>query len=119
MATNGVADTSARAEISGVMVLDAIATTPGKPKTLYITGAFYTPPGPILGVFKYFNKYDYDFLPKSRWFVNTTVGSYCISSVSATERNLRLLCLTRQLFLMQGSKSIPKMRWISWEIYSM
>ena len=119
MTTNSIADTSAWAEISGVMVLDAIATTPGKPKTLYITGAFYTPPGPILGVFKYFNKYNYDFLPKSRWFVNMTVGSYCIFSISATERNLRLLCLTWQLFLMRGSKLILKMRWISWEIYSM
>jgi len=54
---------SARAELSGVMVIDTITTTPGKPKTLYITGAFYTTVDPIMGVFKYFNKYDYNIEP--------------------------------------------------------
>jgi len=81
MAGNGVTDTPARAELSGVMVIDTVTTTPGKPKTLYITGAFYTAVDPIMGVFKYFNKYDYAIEPESRWFVNTTVSSRRVFSI--------------------------------------
>jgi hypothetical protein len=42
--TDSVTDilASARAEFSGVMVIDTVTTTPGGPKMLYITGAFYT-----------------------------------------------------------------------------
>jgi hypothetical protein len=55
------ADTSAssRAELSGVVIVGAITTTPGKPETLCITGAFYVTVGIVMGVFKYFNLYDY------------------------------------------------------------
>jgi hypothetical protein len=75
MTTDGPTDTSAssRAEFNGVMIVDTVATTLGKPKTLYITGAFYTTLGILMGVFKYFNQYDHVIEPKSRWFVNTTV----------------------------------------------
>ena len=58
-----------------MMVIDTITTTPGKPKTPYIAGAFFSIAGPVMGVFKYFNKYDYVFDPESQWFVNTTVRS--------------------------------------------
>ena len=77
MTPDSPVDTSAssRAELSGVMVVDTVTTTPGKPKTLYITGAFYATVGIVMGVFKYFNLYDYVIEPRSRWFVNATVRS--------------------------------------------
>jgi len=79
MTADRLTDTSAsaRAEFSGVMVIDTIAVAAGKPKTLYITGAFYTGVDPVMGFFKYFNKYDYVIEPESRWFVNTTVRPHC------------------------------------------
>ena len=88
--TDSPADTSAssRAELSGVMIVDTITTTPGKPKTLYITGAFYATVGIVMGVFKYFNLYDYAIEPKSRWFVNATVRSRYL---------FHFLCLNRVL----------------------
>ena len=33
---------------------------------------------PVMGIFKYFNKYDYVIKPGSRWFFNTMVGSHCV-----------------------------------------
>jgi len=75
MTADGPADTSARAEFSGVMVIDTVATATGKPKTLYVTGAFYTGMGAVMGAFKYFNKFDHCIEPGSRWFVHTTVRS--------------------------------------------
>jgi hypothetical protein len=76
MTPDGSTDTSAssRAEFTGIMVVDTVATTPGKPKTLYITGAFYTTLGIVMGIFRYFNQYNYVLEPKSRWFTNTTVS---------------------------------------------
>lgn len=80
MIADAVADTSAasRAEFCGVMVVDTVTTVQGKPKTLYIAGAFFSTVGPVMGIFKYFNKYDYVFDPESRWFTNTTVRSHHI-----------------------------------------
>jgi len=85
MEIGGLTDTSAsaRAEFSGVMVLDATTATMGKPKTLYITGGFYTGIEPVVGVFRYFNGHDHHFEPGSRWFVHTTVASFDKTSVSA------------------------------------
>jgi hypothetical protein len=68
-------DASSRAEISGVMVVDSADVAAGKPKTVFITGAFYTTLDTVMGVFRYFNMYNYVFEPGSRWFVNTTVRS--------------------------------------------
>lgn len=73
---DGPSDTSgsSRAEVNGLMVVDAVTFFQDKPKTLYITGAFYTVAGPVLGIFKYFNKHDYKFIVAgSRLFVNATV----------------------------------------------
>jgi hypothetical protein len=44
MSADNFVDNSAstRAEFGGVMVVDAVVAAAGKPKTLYITGAFYT-----------------------------------------------------------------------------
>ena len=121
MSTDGLTDTSAssRAEFNGVMVVDTITATPGKPKTLYISGAFYTAVGPVMGVFKYFNKYDHVIEPESRWFVNTTVRLCRIFLFPVAEQDPRLLCSVRHLFLRWGSQSIPKTTLISWEIFSM
>lgn len=70
---------SSRAEFNGVMIIESITTAPGKPKTLYITGAFYATLGILWGIFRYFNNDDLIFKPESRWFVNTTV-SLCFNS---------------------------------------
>jgi len=85
MTADGPTDTSARAEFSGVMVIDTVAAAAGKPKTLYVTGAFYTGVGAVMGAFKYFNKYDYLIEPESRWFVHTTVRSRFLFLFSAAE----------------------------------
>ena len=63
---------SARAELSGIMVVDSVIAAPGKPKTLYIVGGFSSSTT-LMGAFKYFNRYDYVFQPQSRWVVHTTV----------------------------------------------
>jgi hypothetical protein len=84
MATDNPTDSSipAWAEFSGVMIIDTVTAAAGKPKTLYITGAFYTGMDPVMGAFKYFNKYDHVIEPENRYFVHTTVRSYCIFLVS-------------------------------------
>ena len=88
MATDGPTDSSApaRAELSGVMVVASAISAPGKPKTLYITGGFCAGASEvILGVFKYFNKYDHTFEPQSRYVVHTTVRSLCFSLFPTAE----------------------------------
>jgi hypothetical protein len=84
MTPDGLADisVSARAEFSGVMVVDTVTTTSGKPKTLYIAGAFYTGGDPVMGIFKYFNRYDHVLGSGSRWMIHTTVRSHHRAFVS-------------------------------------
>ena len=78
METDSPADTSAsaRVEFSGVMVVDTVTAAAGKPKTLYITGGFYTGIAIIMGAFRYFNRGNHLFESGSRWFVHTTVSSH-------------------------------------------
>lgn len=75
METGSLMDTSpsARVKFSGVMVLDSITVAVGKPKTVYVTGGFYTSLGIVMGFFRYFNGGDHCFEPESRWIVHTTV----------------------------------------------
>jgi len=119
MTADGLADlsASARAEFSGVMVIDTVATAAGKPKTLYITGAFYTGEA-VMGVFKYFNKYDYTFEPESRWMVHTTVRSYHTLS-SAAEQGCRLLYSMQRVFPRRESQLTLKTSLMSWVTFSM
>jgi hypothetical protein len=76
METNGLIDSSAsaRAEFSGVMVIDSITAVAGKPKTVYLTGGFHTGVQIVMGAFKFFNGDNHHFEEGSRWFVHTTVS---------------------------------------------
>lgn len=80
MATDSL--TSARAEFSGIMIIDSVTAAPGKPKTLYITGAFYAGTGIMLGLFKYFNRYDHVIGREDRYFFHATVRSRRIYFIS-------------------------------------
>ena len=111
---------SARAEFSGVMVVDAVTAAAGKPKTLYITGAFYAGTDVILGTFKYFNKPDHVIEPNDRCFVHTTVKSCRIFHlIPVADQDPRLPYLTQMVFPRQGSHSILRMTLILWEIFAM
>lgn len=84
MSTNGISDAAvtAWAEFSGVMVIDATFSAPGKPKTVYIFGGFSLGVGsPIMGVFKYYNRCDYIFEHNSQWFTHTTITSFNAAGV--------------------------------------
>ena len=121
LTNNMTADSStpSHAELSGVMVIDTITTSPGKPKTLYITSAFYNVVKLMMGVFKYFNKYDYIIELESRWFVNATVRFCHVSLFPMAEQDFRLLYSMQQLFQRWGLQSILKTTLTSWETSSM
>ena len=121
MTSSGPTDISSHAEFSGLMVVDTIFTpVPEKPKTVFISGAFYHGGTGVMGVFGYFNGPEYEFRPDSRWFVHTTVSQQCIFFLlSVTELDCRLLCLTRMPLPRRGLWLILRMSLISWRIFFM
>jgi hypothetical protein len=111
----------ARGNNASVNGHSTVAAAAGKPKTLYITGAFYTGTEVILGMFnKYFNKSDHIIKPNDRCFVHTTVKLCRIFHLfPVADRDPRLPYLMQTVFPGQGSHSILRMTLILWEIFAM